>query len=103
MKILAWFQRKAELDKMAHKLSVKESEIGYLKGQLAEYKAKYEAEIVRLKKDNKHSMEKLEETLFKLDDAEKKILSLSSGREKTSNAGGNNRLNPKPANKSKNK
>ena len=102
MKIFGIFKSgKAERDELKHKLDVKESELAYVNGQLTENKAKYEAEIVRLKKDNKANLAKIEELMCKLSDAEKK-LSAASVAEKTSIPVEKKSSNPKQGNKSKN-
>ena len=86
MKIFNIFKSgKAERDELKHKLGVKESELTYVNGQLNENKAKYEAEIVRLKKENRALLCRIEELMFKLSEAEKKISAVSAV-EKTSNS-----------------
>ena len=98
MKFKFWFGGK-ERQQLHHKIEVKESELKYVNGQLSENKAKYEAEIVRLKKENRALMCRLEETLCKLSDAEKK-LSAASVAEKTSIPVEKKSSNPKQGNKS---
>ena len=95
--VIAWlFNFDVEQQSFELKLKLAQGELAEVKDKLEENKAKFESEIVRLKKENKAHLVKIENLMNQLADAEKKLSAVSAAGKPT-NTGGK-RSNPKPGN-----
>jgi len=93
--VIAWmFNFDVEQQSFELKLKLAQGELADVKGKLEENKSKFETEIIRLKKENKAHLVKIENLMNQLADAEKKLSAVSAAGKPTKPGGKTS--NPKP-------